>query len=133
MGGDPGEVERRECSKKVSAVDGAQTEGENEVVDDACPEIVGHAKVFRLHEREFLQAEQRVGGKDERPDLVEVGISQAEGLEHGGDVGRLGDGASVRNGRGGLNAARALPESSFGVYVGEERAGDLGEEAIDVV
>src|SRR5580704_5899868 len=83
--GDPGEIERRECAEKVSAVDGAETEGEDEVVDDAGPEVVGHAEVFGLHEGELLESEERVGRKDERPYLVKVGVGEAEGVEHGGD------------------------------------------------
>ena len=67
--------------------------GEDEVVDDAGPEIVGHAEVFRLHEGELLEAEERVGRKDEGPDLVEVGVGETEGVEHGSDVGSVGDAA----------------------------------------
>ena len=34
-------------------------------------------------QREMLQAEQRVGRKDQRPDLREVGVGETEGFEHG--------------------------------------------------
>ena len=130
--GDPGEIEWRERAEQVSAIDGAETEGEDEVVDDAGPEVVGHAEVFRLHERKLLEAEQRVGGQDERPDIVKVGVGETKGLEHGGDIGRIGDGRGVGDGRCGLDAACALPEGGLGVDVGEEGAGDLGEETVDV-
>ncbi len=49
--GDPGEIERRERAEKVAAVDGAETVGEDEVVDDARPESVGHAEGVGRHER----------------------------------------------------------------------------------
>ncbi len=132
MRGDPGEIERRERAEEMSAIDGAETEGEDEVVDDAGPEVVGHAEVFRLHEGELFEAEERVGRQDERPDVVEVGVGETEGLEHGGDVGRIGDGRGVGDGCSGLDAACTLPEGGFGVDVGEEGAGDLGEETVDV-
>ena len=89
MRGRPGEIERRECAEQVSAIDGAETVGEDEVVDDAGPEVVGHAEVLGIHEREFLEPEERVGRKNEGPDLVEVGVGEAEGFEHGGDVRRV--------------------------------------------
>ena len=130
--GDPGEVERRECTEEVSAIDGAETKGKDEVVDDAGPEVVGHTEVFRLHEGELFEAKERVGGQDERPDIVKVGVGETEGLEHGGDIGWIGDGGGVGDGRCGLNATCALPEGGFGVDVGEEGAGDLGEETVDV-
>ena len=85
--GGPGEIERGERAEKVTAVDGAEAVGEDEVVDDAGPEVVGHAEVCGRHEGELLEAEQRVGRQDERPDLVQVGVGEAEGVEHGGDVG----------------------------------------------
>ncbi len=133
MRGNPGEIERRERAEEVSAVDGAETVGEDEVVDDAGPEVVGHAEVFGRHDGELLEAEERVGRQDEGPDLVEVGVGEAEGVEHGGDVGwRLGDGGGLGDGLGGLGAAGALPEGGFGVDVGEEGAGDLGEERVEV-
>ena len=133
MRGDPGEIERRERAEQVSAIDGAEAEGEDEVVDDAGPEVVGHAEVFGLHERELLEAEERVGRQDERPDLVEVGVGEAEGVEHGGDVGRrLRDGSGLGDGLAGLSAAGALPEGGFGVDIGEEGAGDLSEKGVEV-
>src|SRR5882757_9277356 len=128
MRGRPGEIERRKCAEKVSAIDGAETVGEDEVVDDAGPEVVGHAEAFGMHEGELLEAEEGVGRKDEGPDLVEGGVGEAEGFEHGGDVGRrLSDGSGLGDGISGLDAAGALPEGGFGVDVGEERAGDLSE------
>ena len=130
--GDPCEIKRREGAEKVSAIDGAETKGEDEVVDDTGPEIVGHAEVFCVHERELFEAEERIGWQNERPDVVKIGVGEAEGIEHGGDVGRPGDGRGETDGLIGLGAAGALPEGGFGVDVCEERAGDLGEESVDV-
>jgi len=65
MRGDPGKIERGERAEKVTAVYGAQAVGEDEVVNDARPEIVGHAKVFGLKHGKLLEAEQRVGRQDE--------------------------------------------------------------------
>jgi hypothetical protein len=133
MRGGPGEIERRECAEKVSAIDGAETIGEDEVVDDAGPEVVGHAEGFGRHDGELLEAEERVGRQDEGPDLVEVGVGEAEGVEHGGDVGRLlGGGGGLGDGRRGLDGAGPLPEGGFGVDVGEERGGDLSEERVEI-
>ena len=110
-----------------------ETKGEDEVVDDAGPEVVGHTEAFGLHDGELLEAEERVGRKDEGPDFVQVGVGETEGVEHGGDVGRrLGDGDGLRDGLGGLSAAGPLPEGGPGVDVGEEGAGDLSEERVEV-
>src|SRR5437879_1422000 len=65
MRGRPGEIERRERAEKVSAIDGAETVGEDEVVDDAGPEVVGHAEVFGVHEGELLESEEGVGRQNE--------------------------------------------------------------------
>jgi len=116
----------------VTAVDGSEAVGKDEVVDDARPEIVGHAKVFGLCGREFFEAQERVGRQDEGPDLVEVGVGETEGIEHGRYVRRLGDGGGLREELCGLGAAGALPEGGFGVDVGEERARDEGEETVEV-
>ena len=130
--GDPGEIKRCEGPEKVSAINGAETEGENEVVDDAGPEIVGHAESLGRRESESFEAEERVRREDEGPDLVEVGVGETKGFEHGCDVGRLGDGGGECDGLEGLDGARSLPEGSLGVDVGEERRGDLSEEGVDV-
>ena len=132
MGGDPGEIEGRERSEKVTAVDGAQAVGEDEVVDDASPEVVGHAEVLGLHDGELFEAEERVGRQDEGPDLVEVGVGEAEGFEHGCDVGRLGDCDGLGKAGCWLGATGALPEGCFGIDVGEEGAGDEGEQAVEI-
>ena len=130
--GDPGEIKRVRAPSKVSAVDGAQTKGEDEVVDDAGPESVGHAEVFARQEGQLLEAEQRVGRQDEGPDLVEVGVGEAEGLEHGGEVaGSLRDGCGSENRQKWLGSG-ALPEGGFGVDIGKEGAGDLGEQCVEV-
>ena len=78
--GDPGEIERSECAEEVSAIDGAETVGEDEVVDDARPEVVGHAECLGWHDGELLETQKRVGGKDEGPDLMEIGVGETEGL-----------------------------------------------------
>ena len=133
MGGGPGQIKWGECAKQVSAVDGTKTVSEDEVVDDACPEIVGHAEVLQLHDGELFEAEERVGRKDQRPDLVQVGVGEAEGFQHGSNVvGRLGDGGGLGDELCGLGAASALPEGGFGFNIAEERAGDLGEERVEV-
>src|SRR5947209_15123627 len=90
--GDPGEIERGEGAEEVAAIDGAEPVGEDEVVDDAGPQAVGHAEGLRGHDGEALEAEEGVGRKDESPDLMQVGVGEVEGLEHGGDVERLGRG-----------------------------------------
>lgn len=132
MRGDPGEIERGERAEEVTAVDGAEAVGEDEVIDDAGPEIVGHAEALGLKHGELLEAEERVGRQDEGPDLVEVGVGETEGVKHGRGVWRLGDVIGLRKGLDGLGAAGALPERGFSVDVGEEGAGDEGEEAIEV-
>ena len=133
MGGDPGEIERGERAEEVTAVDGAEAVGEDEVVDDASPEVVGHAEVFGLHDGELFEAEERVGRQDEGPDLVEVGVGEAEGVEHGCGVGRSRrQRRFAEDGLRGLGAAGALPEAGFGVDVGEEGAGDVGEQAVEI-
>jgi hypothetical protein len=133
MRGDPGEVERGERAEKVSAVDGAEPVGQDEVVDDACPEAVGHTKAGGGHGGESFEAEERVGWEDEGPDLVEVGVGDLEGVDHGGDVGLVfGGGAGLGEDAGGLGAADALPGGGFGIDIAEERAGDLGEQGVEV-
>ncbi len=116
----------------MSSIDGAETIGKDEVVDDAGPEVVGHAEVFGMHDGQLLEAEERVGRQDERPDLVEVGVGETEGVEHGCRVGRIADGGCLRDGLRGLGAAGTLPEAGFGINVGEEGAGDLSKEAVEV-
>ena len=133
MRGGTGEVERGERAEEVTAVDGAQAVGQDEVVDDARPEAVGHTEGGGRHGVELFEAEEGVGRKDEGPDLVEVGVGDAEGFEHGGDVGwTVGGLGGLGEGAGGLRAADALPEGGFGVDVGEEGAGDSGEEGVEV-
>src|SRR5271165_3870452 len=63
---------------------------------------------------------------------MEVGVGEMEGLEHGGDVGRVCGCVGGAEGAGGLGSAGALPEGGFGVDVVEEGAGDLGEEGVEV-
>ena len=130
--GDPSEIERGECAEKVSAVDGAEAEGKDEVVDDAGPEVVGHAEGVGRHDGELLKAQERVGREDQGPDFVEVGVGEAEGVEHGGDVGTFGDGGGLGDGLGGLSAAGTLPEGGLGVDVGEEGTGDVGEDGVEI-
>jgi hypothetical protein len=133
MRGGPGEIKRGKGAEQVSAVDGPKPVSEDEVVDDAGPEIVGHAEGVGRHNGELFKAKERVGRKDERPDLMQVCVGEAEGFEHGGDVvGRLGDGGGLGDELGGLGTAGALPEGSFCFNIGEERAGDLGEERVEI-
>src|ERR1039458_10343032 len=82
---DPGKVERSERAEQVAAVDGAQTVGEDEVVDDAGPEFVVHAEPGGRHQRQVFQAEQRLRREHQRPDLLQVAVGDAEGFEHGSD------------------------------------------------
>ena len=54
--GDPSQIKRSECAEEVTAVNSPQTISEDEVVDDARPECVGHTEVFGAHEGETLEA-----------------------------------------------------------------------------
>lgn len=133
VGGDPGEVERGERAEEVTAVDGAKAVGEDEVVDDAGPEGVGHVEDLGLHGGESLDAEEGVWGEDEGPDLVEVGVGELEGLEHGRDLGEtFGEPGGMGEGAGRAHAAGALPEVGLRVDIGEEGAGDLGQDGVEV-
>src|ERR1035441_9242797 len=65
---DPGKVERGERAEQVAAVDGAQAVGEDEVVDDAGPELIVHAEPGGRHERKVFEADQRLGREHQRPE-----------------------------------------------------------------
>ena len=94
----------------------------------------GMRKVSDGHERELLEAEQGLRRQDERPDLVQVGVGEAEGVEHGlDDRGLVSsiDGCD-RCRLSGWVVRDALPEGGLGVDVGEERAGDVGEEGVEI-
>ena len=58
--GNPCEIERSECAKEVSTVNGAEAIGQDEVVDDAGPEIVGHSEGFLRHDGQTLESEESV-------------------------------------------------------------------------
>ena len=118
----------------MAAVEGAQAVGKDEVVDDARPEGVGHVEAFCGQKRKALEAEEGVGREDEGPDLVEVGVGEMEGLDHGGDVGQRGCGfGGWGDFTKGLEGAGTLPEDCLGVDVGEEGSCDLGEEGVEIV
>src|ERR1700678_3479689 len=117
----------------MAAIDGAKTEGKNEVINHAYPEVVGHAKGFGRHEEYFLKPEKRVWRQHKGPNLVEVGIGEPKGVEHGSDVGRrLSDGSGLGNGRLGRGSTGALPEAGFGVDIGEEGTGNLSQHGVEV-
>jgi len=63
---------------------------------------------------------------------VEVGVGETEGFEHGCGVWRIGDVSCLWKRLSWLGATGSLPEGGFGVDVGEERAGDEGEETVEV-
>ena len=54
----PREVQRYQRAEKVSAVDGAESVGEQKVKDDASPETVRHAESRGVRDREALESEQ---------------------------------------------------------------------------
>ena len=136
VGGDPGEVEGGHGAEQVAAIEGAEVEGEGEVVDDAGPEVGLHGEGVGGELGELFEGEAGLGREDEGPDLLEVVLGEAEGLEHGVDFG--GGGELGEGGRGGVaggwggDAAGALPEGGLGFDVGEEGAGDGGEEGVEV-
>ena len=58
MRGDPRKIEWRERTKQVASVDGAKTVGQDEVVDDASPEVIGHIEAVRRCDGETFKAKQ---------------------------------------------------------------------------
>src|SRR5579862_7164721 len=76
--GDPGQVERRHGFEQVVAIDGAKAMGQREIVDDAYPQIVGHAKLFERQTGELSQLEKRGGRQYQIPNLLQIPISQLE-------------------------------------------------------
>lgn len=62
MRGDPCQIEGREGAEQVTTIDGSQSVGEHEVVDDARPQAVSDAKGFLWHDRETLESKKRLGG-----------------------------------------------------------------------
>ena len=74
----PGEVERRHRFEQVIAIDGAKAMGQRKVVDNAYPQIVGHAKLFYREAGELSEFEKRGGRQYQVPDFLQIPVSQLE-------------------------------------------------------
>src|ERR1700722_1897716 len=82
----PGQVERRHGFEQVVAIDGAKAMGQRKIVDDAYPQIVGHAKLFERQTGELSEFKKRGGRKHQYPDPLQGPVSQLESFDHASDV-----------------------------------------------
>jgi hypothetical protein len=135
VGGDPGKVQRREGAQQVAAIDGAQAIGEGEVVNDAGPGLGRKDEAFGRRKGKALQGEQGLGRKNERPQLLQIGVGETEVVGKtahiaGDFCGACGSRQRGHGGRGG-EGARSLPEGRLGFDVGKERTCDGGEEIVE--
>src|SRR3984885_10508819 len=88
--GHPSKVKRGKGSEQVGAPDAAQAVGEGEIIDDAGPQLVGHAEVSGAEGGEPLQLEEGHGGQYEPPDLFQIAGAEEEGVDEGLGVEGLG-------------------------------------------
>jgi len=137
IGGDPGEIERGHGTEEVIAIEGAEMEGEGEVVDDARPEVGLHDEGVGRELGELFEGETRLGGEDEGPDLLKIVLREVEALDHGMNFGGGNEGVEEgrRGGSGGSQGqtAGALPVGGLGFDVAEERACDGAEEGVEII